>query len=115
MTEQELQKSQTELEESVRRLNLATKAGGIGIWNWNFLTDDVEWDERMYEIYEISPDSCTPTYDMWKSAVLPEDIEAAENALSHARATLTPIQRRVSNTAPYGGNPLDTSCSRYHF
>ena len=102
MTEQELQKSQTELEESVRRLNLATKAGGIGIWNWNFLTDDVEWDERMYEIYEISPDSCTPTYDMWKSAVLPEDIEAAENALSHARATLTQFNAEFRIQLPMG-------------
>ncbi|WP_237363543.1 ATP-binding protein [Vibrio marisflavi] len=102
MTEQELQKSQSELEESVRRFNLATKAGGIGIWNWNFLTDDVEWDERMYEIYGLSPETCVPNYDTWKKAVLPEDAEAAETALAHAKDTLTQFNAEFRIQLPAG-------------
>ncbi|MFA0568529.1 response regulator [Vibrio gallaecicus] len=89
ITEKELQRSQDELQETVRRLNLAALAGGIGIWNWDFDTNILEWDKRMYDIYGVSPESSTNNYDMWKERVHPEDIEHAEQSLAHARETLS--------------------------
>ena len=35
------------------RLTLATKAGGIGVWEWDLITDELIWDPRMFELYEI--------------------------------------------------------------
>nr|WP_284676656.1 ATP-binding protein [Vibrio sinus] len=102
MTEQELQKSQSELEETVRHLNLATNSGGIGIWSWNFSTDEVEWDERMYELYELSPTLSSANYEMWQQCVLPEDIDAAEYALSNARETLTQFNAEFRIQLPMG-------------
>ncbi|MEZ8102777.1 PAS domain-containing protein [Vibrio bivalvicida] len=37
----ELKKSESELESVLRNLNLATQAGGIGIWNWDFESNEV--------------------------------------------------------------------------
>ncbi|WP_394248134.1 response regulator [Vibrio profundi] len=88
-TEKELQRSQDELQETVRRLNLATVAGGIGIWHWDFESNDLEWDKRMYEIYGVSPESSSNNYDMWKERVHPEDIDNAEQTLARARETLS--------------------------
>lgn len=89
VTEKELQRSQDELQETVRRLNLAALAGGIGIWNWDFDTNILDWDKRMYDIYGVSPESSTNNYDMWKERVHPEDIENAEQSLANARETLS--------------------------
>jgi PAS domain S-box-containing protein len=89
MAQNELRRSQSELEEVVRSLNLATQAGGIGIWSWDFTTNELSWDDRMYEIYGVDPDNCKNNYTMWQERVLEEDIFTAEEALNKARENLT--------------------------
>ncbi len=41
------------LELAKNRLDLAVRAGGIGIWEWDFESDSIEWDERMFDLYGI--------------------------------------------------------------
>ena len=41
------------------RISLATQAGGIGVWEWDLISDELLWDERMYEIYGV-PHSDAP-------------------------------------------------------
>jgi len=35
----------------VFRLQLATSSSGIGIWDWNIITDELDWDEAMFRLY----------------------------------------------------------------
>ncbi|MDN3685402.1 hypothetical protein QW180_24890 [Vibrio sinaloensis] len=58
LVQKELRRSQSELERVLRNLNLATQAGGIGIWSWDFTTNELAWDERMYEMYGVDPNNC---------------------------------------------------------
>ncbi|MGF1741653.1 ATP-binding protein [Vibrio profundum] len=102
MTEKELQRSQIELQETVTRLNLATNSGGIGIWNWDFLTDQVDWDERMYEIYDVAPGLVEENYDMWKNCVVPEDVDQVEQSLQDARENLTQFNAEFRIQLPFG-------------
>ncbi|WP_172443219.1 response regulator [Vibrio tapetis] len=88
-TESELKYSKRSLQETIRRLNLTTEAGEIGIWNWNFITGGLEWDDRMYRMYQKDPDTCDNTYDTWRTCVLEEDVEQAEVALMEAKNSLT--------------------------
>jgi len=66
------------LRASQERMRLAAEATGVGIWEWNVLTDAIRWDAEMFRIYGIEP---TPDgfvhYRDWGGAVLPEDL--AEN------------------------------------
>jgi|GEM_PF-3095201 len=87
--ESELKYSKRSLQETIRRFNLATEAGDIGIWNWNFVTDSMEWDDRMYHMYKVSPDSSKNTYEMWRQCLLEEDVEQTEIALTEAKNSLT--------------------------
>ena len=89
IAQNELRRSQSELEEVVRSLNLATQAGGIGIWSWDFKTNELSWDERMYQIYGVDPNNCDNNYAMWQERVLDEDIFTAEKSLNKARENLT--------------------------
>ncbi len=60
------------------RMSLAAEATGVGIWEWNVLTNTIRWDALMFRMYGIEP---TPDglvhYQDWSGAVLPEDL--AEN------------------------------------
>ena len=47
--------SEAALEDLARRLQLATKASGTGVWDWDLQTDRVVWDEQMFSIYGLDP------------------------------------------------------------
>jgi len=54
------------------RLSLATEAAAIGIWEWNTATNEIIWDDRMYELYGVPRDQAI-TYEIWKSYIHPDD------------------------------------------
>ncbi|MFM9915067.1 MAG: PAS domain S-box protein, partial [Rhizobacter sp.] len=66
------------LRASQKRMSLAAEATGVGIWEWNVITNAIRWDAEMFRIYGIEP---TPDgfvhYQDWSGAVLSEDL--AEN------------------------------------
>ncbi len=71
-----------ELRDSEQRMRLATEATGVGIWEWNVLTNRILWDAKMFRIYGIAP---TPDgfveYSTWSESVLSEDLPLQENVL----------------------------------
>ena len=77
--------------ESDLRFRLATEATGIGIWEWNVMTNQIHWDSQMFHIYGIAPvvDGFIQ-YSDWSGAVLPEELPEQERVLQ--------------NTAQRGGN-----------
>ena len=60
------------------RLNLAVKAAGIGIWDWDITHNQLVWDDRMYELYGITPEQFSSTYDAWLHGLHPDDRAIAE-------------------------------------
>jgi PAS domain S-box-containing protein len=68
-------KSATELQRVNERISLATRAGGIGIWDWDIDGNQMIWDDRMCQIYGIDPEKAS--FDAWKAALHPEDLEKA--------------------------------------
>ena len=70
-------------------MRLATEATGVGIWEWNLITNQIHWDAHMFRIYGLPP---TPSgfvsYSTWKSSVLPEDILRREEVLQDTIHTL---------------------------
>jgi len=81
-----LERRVTERTEALReideRMRLATEATGVGIWQWNVITNQVRWDAQMFRIYGITP---TPDgivqYSDWSGSVLPEDLAEQEQVL----------------------------------
>nr|CRH05330.1 putative Histidine kinase [Candidatus Magnetococcus massalia] len=69
-----------------QRLELATRAGGIGVWEWDVVSGELHWDERQFEIYGISREEFTHEISAWKRAVHPEDLAAAEAHVKRALA-----------------------------
>ncbi|MGD8162202.1 diguanylate cyclase domain-containing protein [Pantoea sp. FN0307] len=67
----------------MERITLANEAGGIGVWEWDVMRNEMSWDRRMYTIYELEP-TLRPTYAFWLSRLLPEDRPLAQEAVRRA-------------------------------
>jgi PAS domain S-box-containing protein len=55
------------------RLSLATRAASIGVWDWDLRTNQVYWDDKMFEIYGLPKLDPMP-YARWLQTVHPEDL-----------------------------------------
>ncbi len=78
--------AELELQTASRRLELATGALKAGIWDWEVDSGAIQWDARMREIYCV-PEDKQIVYQDWASAVLPQDLAAAEATLQKVIAT----------------------------
>ncbi|MBV8660509.1 MAG: PAS domain-containing protein [Burkholderiales bacterium] len=66
------------------RLQLATRAGGIGIWDWDIRENVLVWDDSMYQLYGIERDTFNGAYEAWQRALHPDDREQAEAQVAQA-------------------------------
>ncbi|WP_054313094.1 PAS domain-containing protein [Mesorhizobium sp. 1M-11] len=57
-----------------QRLQLAVEASEAGIFDLDFATGHFTWDERMYELYELSRDGFDGTLDHWMTFIHPDDV-----------------------------------------
>jgi PAS domain S-box-containing protein len=66
--------AQTELTSRLsERLQVATRAASIGVWDWDVSEDRRVWDDTMYRLYGRAPDSPLGAFDEWAAAIAPED------------------------------------------
>ena len=62
------------LERVNERLSLATESGGIGIWDFDVVSGEFVWDEHMYPLYGLNPETSEViTGEHWLELVHPED------------------------------------------
>lgn len=59
------------------RLQAATRAGIIGIWEWDADTDELIWDEVMCRLYGIQVQAFAGTPQAWLNLLHPQDRRAA--------------------------------------
>jgi len=66
----------------------AADVAELGIWNWSLADDLIEWNERMYEFYDVplSQRSHGLNYEDWRSHVHPDDVDVAVAKLTGAIA-----------------------------
>src|SRR3569832_513888 len=61
------------LRASQERLALATRASGVGVWDWNIESRALFWDDSMFQLYGIRCDDFAGAYEAWSSCVHPAD------------------------------------------
>ena len=81
--ERQVESQTRQLRAAKERVELATDVAGLGIWEWDLESDELQWDDRMHEIYETKDKKGQQLlYDLWRSSVHPDDVGAAEEALN---------------------------------
>ena len=80
------------------RLEFATRAGHIGVWEWDVVNDRLVWDDQMFELYGVRREEFSGAYDAWLSAIHPDDRarceEESRQALSGAQPYHTEFRVR---------------------
>jgi PAS domain S-box-containing protein len=55
------------------RLRLATQAGRVGVWEYDFASNRAVWDEQMYLLYGQDAGKAPPTFTEWNQFIHPDD------------------------------------------
>ncbi len=61
------------LRAATERLRLATRAGGVGTWDYSFETNTELWDDQMYRLYGSSREEEADGFVVWQTRLHPED------------------------------------------
>ncbi len=81
--------------ETIARLNerfeLAATAANIGVWDLDVKQNNLVWDKRMYELYDMPPDQFESTFEAWHRHVHPGDIEAVMARIEEAKLKEMPL------------------------
>ena len=67
-----------QLHSSFERMQLAVRAGNLGIWDWDIPNDAILWDESMYRQYGVTKEEFDADFSSWSSCLVPEDLERAK-------------------------------------
>ena len=86
----DLKRSEAENNRLVERITLANQVGGVGIWEWVMGQENFTWDQRMFELYDLTPDQ-TPTLALWRTLLVPEDRERTDRELAELLAQPRPF------------------------
>ncbi|MBF0549869.1 MAG: response regulator [Deltaproteobacteria bacterium] len=59
--------------ETGQRLQLATAAGHLGIWDLDLKNNVLFWDDRMFEIYGVDRNAFSGCFEIWEKCWHPDD------------------------------------------
>ncbi|NVN91046.1 MAG: response regulator [Desulfuromonadales bacterium] len=79
------------MNENVMRLSLVGEISGVGMWDYEPLSNTLVWDDAMFTMFGRSPAPAVSLFDIWKTSLLPEDLPGAEAALRDALSGARPL------------------------
>jgi len=78
-----------ELEINERRYRLAQKAANIGSWDWNIITGDLSWSEKIEPMFGFKKGKFKGSYEAFLECVYPDDrdfvIKSVDECLKHKK------------------------------
>ncbi len=66
-------RAEDDLAKVAERLSLATRAGRIGIWDIDLVSNRVVWDDGMLELFGITSADFDGSYEGWRARLHPDD------------------------------------------
>ncbi len=69
----ERKEAENKLKQTSTRLALATRAGGVGVWEFDVATNTLLWDDQMFILYGIKREDFGGAYSAWQSGLHPDD------------------------------------------
>jgi len=72
------------LQQAAARLSLATRAGGVGVWDYDPVNDTLTWDEQMFALYGITAEQFGGAYEAWQAGVHPDDRQRGDDEIQAA-------------------------------
>ncbi|MCX6276764.1 MAG: PAS domain S-box protein [Bacteroidetes bacterium] len=80
----ERKQAEQALKEISTRLTLATRAGGVGVWDMDIVNNSLFWDDQMFVLYGVAKENFGGEYEAWRAGVHPEDVAQCDAELQMA-------------------------------
>ena len=80
----ERRRQEEKLNNLLQRFNLAISAANMGVWDWDFVNNNLIWDDKVTELYGRDKDSITYGVEEWIKSVHPDDVENARAEVRNA-------------------------------
>lgn len=75
--------AEEDLAESMERLRIAKESAALGIYDYDPITRQINWDERLREIWGVGPDEPI-TYDTFLAGLHPDDVSKTDGAVARS-------------------------------
>jgi PAS domain S-box-containing protein len=73
----ERKRAQESITKITERLNLAITSARAGVWDWNLETNELIWDDRMFELYGLRHENFSRGVAAWEQGLHPDDASRA--------------------------------------
>ena len=84
------------------RLQLATEAAQVGVWDYDVQENRLMWDERQMRIYGLTPKDFDGSFDAWRRRVHPDDVARVDQEFREALERNTPFNTSYRIVRPDG-------------
>lgn len=74
------------LRQTQARHRLALEGGGMGTWEWDIVSDRLDGDDRVYQLWGQAPEAIETVADFYGRLVHPADLPALQEAVAGALA-----------------------------
>jgi PAS domain S-box-containing protein len=81
----------TNLRKSEEQLQLAQHASGAGVWDWNMVTDELDWSPEFFRLIGLDPRTAKASFEAWRKILHPDDRMATEQQIEAAIRNRTPL------------------------
>jgi PAS domain S-box-containing protein len=80
----ERKQNEESLKQVTMRLSLAAIAGGVGIWDYDLVNNNLLWDDQMFALYGVDKEHFGGAYNAWLDGVHPDDTARGDEEIQMA-------------------------------
>ena len=108
-------RTQEELDYSIERLNLAQRAGHIGVFDWQIQTGKVIWNDEEHRIFGLEPGTFVGRIEGWEERVHPDELARVSGSMKAAMERCDPEMRFEFRIVRPDGAIRSIECSARFF
>ncbi|HEX7706119.1 MAG TPA: MASE1 domain-containing protein [Thermoanaerobaculia bacterium] len=75
-----------------QRLRMAMAGARVGVWEWNIQTGELVWTEALEPMHGMPQGGFAGTYEAFREAIHPEDLERVETLIANSVETRVPYE-----------------------
>jgi PAS domain S-box-containing protein len=98
----ERRQAEEKLRQANERLELAQRASGAGVWDWDITTGHLEWSSELFDLFGLDPQKDIASFEVWNSVLHSEDLEIAGLRIDQALKDHTGLNSEYRIIRPDG-------------
>lgn len=77
-------RAEAALQASEEQLRLTLEFSQIGSWAWDMIANRLNWNNKLFQLLGLDPQTAEANYETWRDRIYPEDLERVEAAIYYA-------------------------------